>query len=621
MMVHRLRATAMVAAVAGMVGGGSSTARANMKLDLDLVVCSTGSGSSFTRMGRVTIKDAAGATVFTQPSVPIYIDEKCIAEFTVSFTPALLDLYLNEELFITVEKCGSSATTCGFSAWATTLTCNHPMNTLLSDVIDYLALDLDAVYEYIDAQVAAEAAARAAGDAALQANVDAEIAARIAAVSGLESGLNAETAARVAADVALQGNLDAEAAARVAADVALQSNLDAETAARAAADALLQGNLDAEVAARADGDALLQSNLDGEAAARAAADTGLQSSLDAEAVARADEDALLQSSLDGEAAARAAADTGLQSGLDAETAARAAADTALQSSIDGETAARIAGDAGDIQVINGGVGISVSGAGGSRTITNTGDTDPGDDIVSIATTGGLTVSGSGGSRQIGHVSWTCPAGSSLREISAAGGILCETDDTSAGGGDDLGSHVATMDLDMTNHSIQNLRRSFGSSSDYVYSGSNTTGSQIWAPYYDSGAWVQGPEAGLQARATTASGQAVAAFNISTGSYAYLGYSTRGVDAHGSQYGIVAQGATYGVYAAGGAAGWAIYAEGQINSGPVFNRDTGAYMKSVAVLYTACGGCGTDTGMMVHEDTCGCGFMGCTEDEYVCLDAH
>jgi hypothetical protein len=95
-----------------------------------------------------------------------------------------------------------------------------------------------------------------------------------------------------------------------------------------------------------------------------------------------------------------------------------------------------------------------------------------------------------------------------------------------------------------------------------------------------------------------------------------------VDAHGSTYGVVANGGTYGVYAsATSPTGWAVYAEGQISTGPVYNRNTSSYMKSVTYLYTACGSCGTDTGMMIRENTCNCGFEGCTDDEYVCLAAY
>jgi hypothetical protein len=39
------------------------------------------------------------------------------------------------------------------------------------------------------------------------------------------------------------------------------------------------------------------------------------------------------------------------------------------------------------------------------------------------------------------------------------------------------------------------------------------------------------------------------------------------------------------------------------------------------LYVACGGCGSDTGTMVHLLACGCGFSGCLQDEYVCLAAY
>lgn len=94
-----------------------------------------------------------------------------------------------------------------------------------------------------------------------------------------------------------------------------------------------------------------------------------------------------------EAAARAAADTTLQFNIDAEAAARAAADTTLQGNINGLTAAAITSLIAD-------GGISISGSGNSRTITNTGDTNANDDITSLNSGAGISISGSGNSRTI-----------------------------------------------------------------------------------------------------------------------------------------------------------------------------------------------------------------------------
>lgn len=74
----------------------------------------------------------------------------------------------------------------------------------------------------------------------------------------------------------LQADLAAETAARIAADTQLQNNINAEAEARADADATLQANIQAEAAARTAADNTLQSNIDAEAAARAVADTALQ---------------------------------------------------------------------------------------------------------------------------------------------------------------------------------------------------------------------------------------------------------------------------------------------------------------------------------------------------------
>ena len=94
-----------------------------------------------------------------------------------------------------------------------------------------------------------------------------------------------------------------------------------------------------------------------------------------------------------EAAARAAADTTLQFNIDAEAAARAAADTTLQANINGLTAAAITSLIAD-------GGISISGSGNSRIITNTGDTNTNDDITTLNSGAGISIGGSGNSRTI-----------------------------------------------------------------------------------------------------------------------------------------------------------------------------------------------------------------------------
>ena len=276
---------------------------------------------------------------------------------------------------------------------------------------------------YTDAQVAAEAAARAAADTVLQGNIDAEAAARAAADFTLQNNIDAEAAARAAGDTVLQGNIDAEAAARAAADFTLQNNIDAEAAARAAGDTVLQGNIDAEAAARAAADFTLQSNINAETAARAAADTVLQGNIDAEAAVRAAADNVLQNQVD---AVATSAINSLSGGTGISISGSGNSRTITNT---GDTNA---GD--DITTLVGGTGISISGSGGTRTIANTGDTNALDDITTLSGSGGVTISGSGNSRTVGHSTWFCAAGSSIRSIDSAGNVACEFDDAAIGGG-------------------------------------------------------------------------------------------------------------------------------------------------------------------------------------------
>ena len=341
---------------------------------------------------------------------------------------------------------------------------------------EYLTeFDPSSANAYTDAQVAAEAAARAAADTTLQSNIDAEAAARAqgdidtlgAANAHTDASVAAEAAARAAADTTLQSNIDAEAVARAqgdintlaAANTYTDASVAAEAAARAAADTTLQSNIDAEAAARAQGDidTLAAANtyttaqVAAEAAARSAADTTLQSNIDAEAAARAQGDidtlaaanTYTDAQVAAEAAARSAADTTLQSNIDAEAAARAqgdinalaAANSYADAQVAAEAAARSAADAlrqlrvtgacgansamvsvnldgsvncvstdvnpgDDITSLLGGAGISITGAGNARTITNTGDTNTADDITSLTAGLGISIAGSGNARTI-----------------------------------------------------------------------------------------------------------------------------------------------------------------------------------------------------------------------------
>lgn len=192
---------------------------------------------------------------------------------------------------------------------------------------------------YVDAQDAAEAAARASAVSGLESAIDAEEARALAAEAALQAEIEAEAAARAAA-------ITSEATAREAADTALSVALDAETAARTAADSDLQDAIDAEAAARAAEDAAINtridnvlSNIDPEAldslteivAAFQAADSSLEGTISSLA-------ASASTDLEAETAAREAADSALQAAIDAEVSAREAADAVLQGAIDDEVA-------------------------------------------------------------------------------------------------------------------------------------------------------------------------------------------------------------------------------------------------------------------------------------------
>lgn len=245
----------------------------------------------------------------------------------------------------------------------------------LQDAIDSEQSQRESDDDVLAADIASEAATRAAADSALQTAIDNEATARQSAVSS-------EASTRAAADLSLQSSIDAEESARAAADSALQANIDAEASARAAADS-------SEASARSAADAVLQSNLDAVEAAMEAADAALDARLDvlegsvatvgsvakAEADAKAYADQKIADLIDGapgvldtlneiaaainddadffttiasnitaEASAREAADAALQASMDAVESALEAADASLQANIDAEAAARAAAD-------------------------------------------------------------------------------------------------------------------------------------------------------------------------------------------------------------------------------------------------------------------------------------
>ena len=110
--------------------------------------------------------------------------------------------------------------------------------------------------------------------------LEARIAALEVLVNDLQAQLAAERAARIAADQALQAAITAEVGARSAGDQALQTAIANEATARAAADQSLQTAIANEATTRAAADQALQTAIASEATTRAAADQSLQAAID-----------------------------------------------------------------------------------------------------------------------------------------------------------------------------------------------------------------------------------------------------------------------------------------------------------------------------------------------------
>ena len=248
----------------------------------------------------------------------------------------------------------------------------------------------------LSVDLAAERAARIAGDQALTGAISTEAASRATADANLQTAIGAETARATAAEGMLSGDLAAEVARATAAEGALSADAAAEVAARkqgdtdtlaaanAYTDAAVAGEMAravgaeaaivaaanaheaadaaaraAEAAARQAGDAALQMAVDAEAAARAAADANLQNGINAANAANAAEtaralaaEAGLGAALGAEAASRMAGEAMLVAALNAEAATRQADDAALANSIAAEAAARAAGDAATLAAAN-----------------------------------------------------------------------------------------------------------------------------------------------------------------------------------------------------------------------------------------------------------------------------
>jgi hypothetical protein len=103
---------------------GTRSAEANLKMPLVVTSCYNGDTTwSVTaaagRVGRLKITDQATNVVLQQPSVHFATDQ-CYATLTATFTSAVLTRFFNPDdpLFITLESCNSSQTTCPFDATA-----------------------------------------------------------------------------------------------------------------------------------------------------------------------------------------------------------------------------------------------------------------------------------------------------------------------------------------------------------------------------------------------------------------------------------------------------------------------------------------------------------------------
>jgi uncharacterized protein YoxC len=159
--------------------------------------------------------------------------------------------------------------------------------TTRADLNDTLNQAQQAQIDLLNAGLAAETAARIAGDASLQSLLDSETAARIQGDNDAADALSAEICARISGDNNLQNQLNAEAAARQAGDTANANAILAEAIARSLGDGFLAASLVAERAARIAGDTNLTNQIVSERNARIAADNTLQAGLNAEAAARA----------------------------------------------------------------------------------------------------------------------------------------------------------------------------------------------------------------------------------------------------------------------------------------------------------------------------------------------
>ena len=134
------------------------------------------------------------------------------------------------------------------------------VTTNFVDATQTLELTVDGVMSSVtidsasDAELAAETAARIAGDNTQATNLADETNNRQIADNTLTTNLATEVSDRTSADTTLTNNLNQEIADRTAADTTLTTNLATEVTARTTGDQTLTDNLNAEITARTAGD-------------------------------------------------------------------------------------------------------------------------------------------------------------------------------------------------------------------------------------------------------------------------------------------------------------------------------------------------------------------------------
>ncbi|MDD4995392.1 MAG: hypothetical protein PHW53_02950 [Patescibacteria group bacterium] len=263
------------------------------------------------------------------------------------------------------------------------------------------------------------------------------------------------------------------------------------------------------------------------------------------------------------------------------------------------------------------------------------DTNAGGDITGVTAGTGLTGGGVSGDVALSvdtaylqrRVSGTCAAGNSIRTVNVDGTVACETDDV--GTGDltdliaDLGINIVSPEGPIPRISVntsviqkqvggscvagQSIRQintdgtvlcevddNAGGDITGVTAGTNLSGggvsgdvtiNVIDSPTFAGALGVNGQAmsatVGIQSQGTAAGGYFVDSNN--TGTYAYLGFGTYGVQAVGTSIGVYGTGATYGGY---------FYDSTSLMSARLAYESYGLYTSGNVYIGGACTGGGT-----------------------------